>query len=245
MAVVLLGLPLASAAGPGEILRQAEEVRSPSLDYAVDFSISVADDYTPGKTRTASYTMIAAGKARAIILMLGPDPFFGGTLLSRDREFWLLLPLASRAIQLSSKALLRGDESSGELARTDLSEGYDAKLDGEEPVDGEPCFRLELAARSADSAFPRVRAFIAKGKVRPVKYEYYGRDGALRRTARYGDYKKTPLGTRPMKLTIDSDVATHRTTTMVFSNLRRADASTVDFSPEGMIPFRDAARNER
>jgi hypothetical protein len=105
VAVVLFGVPLASAAGPGEILRRAEEVRSPSLDYAVDFSISVADDYTPGQTRTASYTMIAAGKARAIILMLGPDPFFGGTLLSRDREFWLLLPLASRAIQLSSEAL--------------------------------------------------------------------------------------------------------------------------------------------
>ena len=78
-----------------------------------------------------------------------------------------------------------------------------------------------------------------------MKYEYYGRDGALRRTARYGNYKKTPLGTRPMKLTIDGDVATHRTTTMDLFESAPGGRLGRRFSPEGMIPFRDAARNKR
>src|SRR4029077_18909502 len=44
------GLPAAAAKAvdPAEILAKAEEVRSPNLDYAVDFEISVLDNYTPG-----------------------------------------------------------------------------------------------------------------------------------------------------------------------------------------------------
>jgi hypothetical protein len=225
---------------PAEIFRRSEDVRSPALDYAVDFSVSVLDDYTPGQRRSATYTMIARGKERAMVLMLEPDQFHGGTYLIRDGEYWLLLPKASHAIQLADDAIRRGDISSGDLARADLVADYQAALDGEETVDGERCFRLTLAARRSEAYYPTARGFVTKRKYLPKKYEFYGRSGALLRTATYGDYRRTPLGLRPMKLEIKSPHEMNRTTTMVFSNLRRADVSSVDFTPEGMLSFRNA-----
>src|SRR5258705_115916 len=52
---------LAGRAAPDaeEILRRSEEARSPSVDYAVDFKISVLDDYSPGVERKGSYAMLA------------------------------------------------------------------------------------------------------------------------------------------------------------------------------------------
>lgn len=227
-------------ADPAEILRRSEKVRSPSVDYAVDFSVSVLDDYTPGQPRSASYTMIASGKERAMALMLGPDQFHGGTLLIRGSEYWLLLPKSTRAIQLSGDAIRRGDVANGDVARANLVAEYEPTLDGEETVDGEPCFRLQLAALSEDAYYPKIRGFVTKGRYLPKKYEYYGRSGSLLRTAVYGDYRKTPLGMHSMKLEVKSPQEMNRTTTMVFSNLRRTDASTVEFTPEGMIRFREA-----
>jgi Outer membrane lipoprotein-sorting protein len=235
-----LGMPGAAktALDPAEILRRSEEVRSPALDYAVDFSVTVLDDYTPGQPRTATYTMVAAGRERAMILMRGPDQFNGGTFLIRDRDYWLLLPKSTSAIQLSADAVARGDISSGDVARTNLAADYVATLDGEETVDGERCIRLSLAARRDDAFYPKIRGFVTRSRKLPKKYEYFGRSGSLLRTATYDDYETTALGLRSMRLEIRSPGEMNRTTTISFSNIRKTDASTVVFTPEGMLAFR-------
>ena len=56
-------------------------VRSPSLDYVVDFRIDVVDPTSSWKERTAAYSMIASGKDLSFVLMREPEQFYPGLLL--------------------------------------------------------------------------------------------------------------------------------------------------------------------
>lgn len=230
-----------SAIDAVDLLRRAEEVRSPTLDYAVDFTIALRDDSAPGVKQSGAYTMIARGKNRSMVLILEPKGFYGATMLIRDGEYWFVTPKATKPFQLSAQQVLSGDVSNGDLARADLLADYEPRLDGEEPIVEEICWRMELRARSAKSRYPRVRAWVTKKKFLPRKLEFYGLTGDLIKTAHYEDYQKTPLGLRSMRLDVESSLEMNRKTTMVFTNLRKVDASPVEFSPEGMLAFRDAA----
>lgn len=246
--VLLLGLALvlsapARARGPEavEILRRAEEVRSPDIDYAARFTLGVLDQYTPGVERKTAYRMIAHGKNSTLALMLTPSQFFGGTLLITHGEFWLLLPRAEKAFQLTGAQVLRGDISNGDLARANLLESYDPRLEGEGRIDGERCWGLDLTRTRTAASYPRLRVWVSKKGFLPKKLEYYGMTGALLKTARYGEFRKGPIGLRPMRIELEEATGTGGKTTMIFSDLRKIDASQISFRPEGMARFRDAA----
>jgi hypothetical protein len=223
------------------ILRRAEEVRSPDLDYAVDFTIAVHAPHTVARERRASYTMIAHGKDHSMVLMRTPVQFYGGTLLIDEGLYWLLLPRAEKPFQLMESQVFRGDIGNGDLARANLAAMYAARLAGEEALQGEPCWRLELTRTHNRAHYTRILAWIATDGFLPRKFEYYGETGALLKTARYGDYRRGPLGLRPMRIEVESTHESGRKSTMEFSNLRRIAVRGVEFTPQAMVRFRDAA----
>jgi outer membrane lipoprotein-sorting protein len=224
-----------------QILRKAEEMRNPDLDYAVDFAIhGVSRGATAGE-RDASYSMIARGKDRTVILMRSPEPLYGAVVLMADGRYWMLLPKASRPWELSAAQMMNGDVATGDLARANLEKGYAATLDGEEAIDGEACWRLELKAESAAAHYARIVYWVAKKGSFPRKLEHYGPTGALLETVRYGGYQKGALGLRSMRLEIESAGEWKESSTLTFTNLRKIDPAPVSFAPDGMIAFRDAA----
>ena len=224
-----------------QILRKAEAVRNPDLDYAVDFTIhGVAHGETPSE-RDASYSMIASGKDRSVILMRSPDSLYGALVLMADGRYWMLLPKASRPWELSSVQMRNGDVATGDLARSNLTRGYKAALQGDELVDGEPCWRLELTADDAAAYYARVHYWVSKNGFLPRKLEHYGSTGSLLKSVRYLDYRDGALGLRSMKLEIDSVDEWKESSTLTFSNLRKLDEAHVSLTSEGLIPLRDAA----
>ena len=247
LGLCLAALPGRSVSGASdppdarEILRRSEEVRSPDLDYAVDFTLVVSNPNTIWKERRARYTMIAHGKDLSLVLMREPRQFHPGTLLIMRNLYWLLFPKSTKPIQLSARHIFNGDISNGDLARGNLLENYEPRLDGEEKADGRKCFRLELTRTSNVAHFPRIRTWIDRKKLRPVMSEYYGRTGALLKTVHFGDYRNGTLGVRPMRLEVETHERAGERTTMEFTNLRRLDSARLDFTPEGLIHFRDAA----
>jgi len=232
-----------TAAGPdgAAILALAEQVRSPELDYAVDFRLDVTDPDSLWKERSASYTMIARGKDRSLVLMREPEAFHPGVLLIADGLYWLLLPRSSRPIQLSPRQVLGGDVAHGDLARGNLVAHYAPRLDGEEQVGGEACFRLELERRSALGMYARIRAWVAKAGYRPRQFEFYGETGALLKVATYDDYRAGPIGLRSMRIEIRDPERPAQRSTLTFSDLRPIDASGLPLDRHGLAAFRDAA----
>ena len=253
-AVFLLAVAGLTAAAPpasarekldaSEILRRAEEVRSPDRDYAVDFTLHVVSPDSVWKERTARYTMIAHGKDHSLVLVRQPKSFYPGTLLIERHRYWLMFPRSQKPIQLSAQQILNGDISNGDLTRGNLLNHYKPRIDGEEKLDGKRCWRLELTQNSNVVHYPRIRYWIDKKKLRPVKFEYYGKTGALLKTAHYEDYRKGPLGVRSMRIVVETYKREDEKTTMTFTNLREIDTSPLSFTREGMIAFRDLAREK-
>ncbi|MCP3981948.1 MAG: outer membrane lipoprotein-sorting protein [bacterium] len=224
-----------------EILRRSEEVRNPVRDYVADFELTVDNPHTRWKQRQARYTMIAHGKDHSLVLMREPKQFHPGTLLIERGRYWLLLPRSSKQYQLSSRHVINGDIANGDLARSNLIYDYTPELLGEETVDGEPCWLIELQRRHPLSLYRRLRLWASKEDYRPVKFEYYGQTNALLKTAIFEDYRAGALGTRAMRVVVHSNMRKGETTTMTFSELREFDASGIRFLPGAMIEFRDAA----
>jgi len=242
---LLAAPPLANRSAPpdaGTILRRAEKVRSPKLDYAVDFRLDVTDPNSSWKKRHAVYTMIAHGKDHSLVLMREPKQFHPGTLLITRGLYWLLLPRSDKAFQLSPRHVLNGDISNGDLARGNLMNFYDPRFDGEEEVDGLPCYRLELERKVNLGLYKRIRAWIAAETFRPVKFEYYGHTGDLLKTAHYEDYRKGEIGVRPMRIVVDSNIRPGERSVLTFSDLRRFPSSRFTYTREALPAFRDAAR---
>ncbi len=226
-----------------EILRRAEEIRSPETDYAVDFALRAVNPTSAWKERSARYSLIAHGKDHSLILIREPATFYPGTLLIMRGLYWLLMPKAEKPLQLSAQIVLEGDISYGDLARGNLVRNYAVRLDGEEKVRGARCWRLELTQTGSEANYPRVRCWVEKRSFRPRKFEYYGKTGALLKTALYEEYRKTRLGVRPVRIEVTSPSRPDETTTLLFSDLRPLELSHVSFTTEGLIAFREAARS--
>ena len=248
-AVVVVGVTWIAAFGtshgkpPGAdlILRKAEEVRNPDLDYAVDFAIHGVPHEASEKERDATYSMIASGKDRTVILMRSPEALYGALMLMENGRYWMLLPKASKPWELSIAQIQNGDVATGDLSRVNLAHGYKATVAGDDDTDGEACWRLELIPDGGGRRFSKILYWVAKAGFRPRRVEFYGRAGTLLKTVRYSDYRKGPLGLRSMTLTIESLDEWKETSTLTFSNLRKFDVRRASFTPEGLIPLRDAA----
>lgn len=244
LAAYLAATVLAAHAKPQsaeQILRRAEEVRNPDLDYAVDFTIHGVSRGETVKERDASYSMVARGKDRTVILMRSPENLYGALVLMAENRYWMLLPKASKPWELSGAQMMNGDVATGDLARSNLRRGYAVSLSGEAPLDGEDCFRLELRADDDAARYTRVVYWVAKKGFLPKKLEHYGRTHALVKTVSYGDYRKGALGLRSMRLDIESFDEWKEASTLTFSNLRKLELPQASFTSEGLIPFRDAA----
>lgn len=241
LAILIVFLAGLKAPSASEILRKAEAVRNPSLDYAVDFTIhGVSKSGTQGE-RDATYSMLASGKDRTVIVMRTPENLYGALVLMADQRCWMLLPRALKPWELSAAQMVAGDIATGDLARSNLTKGYAATLAGDDSVDGEPCWRLELVAETERAHSARILYWVAKKSFLPWKLEHYGRNGTLIKVVRYGDYRKGPLGLRSMRLEIESLDEWKEASTLTFTHLRKIDPAPASFTAEGMIPLRDAA----
>lgn len=240
-AILFAGEVVAAAPDAAKILRRAEEVRNPDLDFAVDFTIRSVSGREKPYAWDASYSMLAHRKERTIILMRSPSSFYGGLVLMAEGRYWMLLPRATRPLELSAAQVLRGDVSSGDLARTDLTRGYGVVLGAEEILDGEPCWRLELARSDPTARYARIVYWVAKKGHLPRRLDYYGNTSRLLRSVGLSDYRSGPLGLRSMRLDIASFGDWEDRTVLTFSNLRRIRPSEVEFRAESMDALRRAA----
>jgi hypothetical protein len=243
---VILALALsvhtrAAAPDAEAILRRAEEVRSPALDYAVDFKLVAEDPDTSWRRREAAYSLIAHGKDHSLVLMREPPQFYPGTLLIAEGRYWMLMPRSTMALELSPRQALDGDIANGDLARGNLLRDYLPRWLGSQRLRGQEAHQLELTRRHARAFYPRIVCWVAKHDSRPLRFDYYGQTDALLKTAWYEDYRQGPLGLRAMRIVVENQVRQGEKTTMTFSDLRPFDVSHLAFTLEGLTAFRDRA----
>jgi hypothetical protein len=114
-----------------------------------------------------------------------PVRFKGSKILQVDRNMWLTRPGLSKPIPISPRQRMSGQASNGDIAATNYAGDYDAQMRGNETLDGEACYVLDLTARHKRTTYDRIRYWVSVKRIVGVKAEFYSVSGKLLKTARF------------------------------------------------------------
>ena len=114
---------------------------------------------------------------------LEPARFRGSRVLQVGRNMWLTKTGLAKPIPISPRQRMTGQAANGDIAATNYAADYGATLAGEENLDGEACYVLELAARHKHTTYDRVRYWVSRNREVAVKAEFYSVSGKLLKTA--------------------------------------------------------------
>ncbi len=221
LAVVAAPAP-AGAPDPDALLRDSDRARG-SLPDGVTWTVLV-DSTEDGETTRRSYLVRARG-VDALCEALSPPRHKGEVILLNDRTMWWLKPGLRRPIAISARQRLQGEAATGDITSTNYARDYAGTVVGEEDVDGEPAWRLDLVARSKSVTYDRIRYWISKRRRLAVKAEFLTVSGDLFKTATiaYGAKVRLPGGGEvdfPTRVTIRDAMGAGNVTVLAYESPR-------------------------
>lgn len=116
---------------------------------------------------------------------LEPARFKGSKLLQVGHNMWLTRPGLSKPIPISPRQRMSGQAANGDIAATHYAGDYQAELAGDDTVDGEACYLLDLKARHNRATYDRIRYWVSKSRMVGVRAEFRSVSGKLLKTARF------------------------------------------------------------
>ncbi len=188
MISMALMLALAAAASPNAaldaaaLLRDADRARG-GLEKGVSWKLTV-ESVEEGVTTRRSMTVRARGND-ALADTLAPPRHKGEVILFNDRNLWFVKPGFRRPIAISARQRLQGEASNGDVASTNYARDYVGTVVGEEEVDGDPVWKLDLVARAKEVTYDRIRYWVSKKRRLGVKAEFLTVGGDLFKSATF------------------------------------------------------------
>jgi len=167
------------------LLRHSDQARGGGLPGMVwEIRLTSRDGDKIGEPQRL---LIKAVDDSSVAETLEPARFKGSKLLQVARNMWLTRPGLSKPIPISPRQRMSGQASNGDIAATNYAQDYEAQLAGEEVIDGEPCYMLDLTAKHKRATYDRVHYWISVKRGVGVKAEFYSLSGKLLKTAHF-DY---------------------------------------------------------
>jgi outer membrane lipoprotein-sorting protein len=140
--------------------------------------------YGKRSTREVVSKNYAEGNNKAFTEYLAPDREKGTKMLKLADKLWIYNPATDRTIQLSGHMLrqsVMGSDLSYEdmMEERSMQEVYDAKIIGEETINGSACWLLELKAKVTDISYQQQKIWVDKARYVPLRQELYAKSGQL------------------------------------------------------------------
>jgi outer membrane lipoprotein-sorting protein len=217
---LLCGLLLAAAAPPDatEILRRADKaVLGDQAIYTLRMTV-----VRPGKTdREVEMKAWKKGDALGRVRYTAPAKERGTAYLRNGENTWMYLPNAEKVVRVGEKQSFGGsDFQNSDVFRLSLVDDYEATLAGDETLDGQACYLLELKAKSRSVAYDRVRYWVRRdGTFFPVRSEYYTISGKKLKWLMASDVATLGRRARPTVLTMESALDPGSRTTLRFLSI--------------------------
>ncbi len=197
---------LALAAPPptaDAILRRADQaVLGEAAAYTVRMTV-----VRPGKgDRVVEMKGWKKGDALGLVRYTAPAKERGTAYLRNGSSTWLYLPSAEKVVRVGAKQNFGGgDFSNADIFRLSLVNDYVPVLAGEEPMDGQPCYKLELKAKDRTVAYDRVVYWVrSDGTFFPVRAEYFTISGRKLKWLSLAEIARLGGRMRPTRLTMES-----------------------------------------
>ncbi len=200
------------------IVQRADHIRFPSGGYQVD--VRVTTEREGSKPEVRIYRILSKGNDRSLVTTLYPASDRGQILLMRDQDLWVFLPRVSQPIRLPLSQRLTGQVANGDLARANFSGDYDARLEGQENIDGRRYHVLELKAARRGVTYYRVRYWVEEKTYHPFKAEFYSRSGKLLKVCHYTGYRRLGDIERPTRLVMEDRLRGKERSIMEYSKLK-------------------------
>lgn len=132
-----------------------------------------------------SYTLtIEASDKNNLITFESPARSKGIRMLIMDRNMWFISPDVSKPVPISPRQRLLGDANTGDVATTNYSADYEAKLVREENIEGKDAYVLMLIAKNENVSYAKIRYFIDKETHLGIKAEYLSANEKLLKSSR-------------------------------------------------------------
>lgn len=196
----VLSLALAQAAPPEaqSLLEKADRARGGLLNGA-QWNIELTSQQD-GREFVSRYGVKIKG-VNVLATCEAPPRQKGETFLFNDRSLWVYRPGLKQAVSLSTRQRLSGQAANGDIATTNYARDYQAEIKGEETLDGEPTYKLELTAKAKSVTYERINYWISKREGLGLMAEFLSAEGKPFKRARFeykhklksGDGKLTPF----------------------------------------------------
>jgi hypothetical protein len=185
--LIAIGLALiASAASAATdiqaLLKEADAYRLAGSALQVETSVEL---YKAGQLdKERRYTVYLKPGRRSLVIMKSPADA-GQKVLMLGDDFWQIMPQSQRPIRITPIQKLLGDASAGDIATMTWSEDYDGDIAGKTSVDGVPCLKLDLVAKTRGVSYQRVELYVAESDHRPLRADLYVASDKLAKKARF------------------------------------------------------------
>jgi outer membrane lipoprotein-sorting protein len=234
MSSLVLGLLLAAAPDPDAILRRADKaVLGDAATYVLRMTV-----VRPGKSdRVVEMKGWKKGDDLGLVRYISPARERGTAYLRRGENTWLFLPSAEKVVRVGAKQNFGGgDFSNADIFRLSLVKDYIPTLVGEEAIEGQACYKLDLKAKDRSIAYDRVVYWVrTDGTFFPAHADYHTVSGKRLKWLKAAEV--APLGgrTRPTLLTMESAVEKGSRTLLRFLSIQ--DDARIDdrlFTPSAL-----------
>jgi outer membrane lipoprotein-sorting protein len=218
----------AAAAAPSAqaILAASDAIRNPGKPFALTVALVEYRNAKQVDTNTLTVYSKAdpnSGQFRSLIRFVAPARDANKLMLKSGNDLWFFDPSSKASIRLSPQQRLLGQAANGDVVTVNLAKDYQAELEAEESVlDGDRqsrrCYKLALAAVSADVTYHHIEMWIDASTSRPVKARFYTESGQLLKTAYYRRYQAQLGVERPTETVIIDGLDPNWVTVMRYSD---------------------------
>jgi outer membrane lipoprotein-sorting protein len=229
--LLLLGASVPALAVDGdEILMQVDRNLAPESYEMLRKLINIEPN---GNRKEFVLYTVKKGREKMLALFLSPASEKGRSTLRVGDNMWLYIPEVARPIRITSlQSVVGGVFSNQDI----LALAYSVEYTVEKTEEQSDAFILSLKARTDTVAYDRLKMWVDRKTVLPVKIEAYAASGLLIKTLRYSDIKDLGDGVlRPSTLETDSPLYRGFKSVMLFANLRRKEfpdeVFTLSFMP--------------
>ena len=176
--------------------------------------------------RIKSYKMRshARGKYEAAIEFKAPARDKGTKMLKKKDELWMYMPSIEKTQKISGHMLrqgMMGSDMSYEdlLETTQLLALYEAKVVGEESMNGRQCYKLELKAKNNTITYTKRISWIDKENMVPVKELLFSLSGMLVKEWTMSGVQTFDGRKFPTKIVVVDKLKNKSSTTLEFTKL--------------------------
>ncbi len=162
---------------------------------------------------------VKKGRDKIVALFLSPPSDKGRATLRLGDNMWLYIPNVGKPVRITSlQSVVGGVFNNADILRIDYTAEYNAeKLEEEKDA-----YVLFLKARTGEVAYDRLKMWVDRKTVLPVKIEAYAASGLLIKTLHFRDIKDFGGGIRrPATVETDSPLYKGYKSVMLYSQLKK------------------------